>query len=107
VEATEPVLPPSTDGSVVLDIGGDVGALVLHVDKSLDGVEIDLFGSGSDVPYVHSAVRARHLASGTSYAAVYPDLPAGDYVVAAHGSVPPTTVTITGGRITESGLADA
>jgi hypothetical protein len=100
---TEAVLPPSTDGSVVLDVGGDVGALVLHTDATLDGVEIDLYRSDSIIPYVHSAVRARRLTTGTRFAAVYPDLPAGDYVIAAHGSVPPTAVTVDGGRVTEAG----
>jgi hypothetical protein len=103
VPVAEAVLPPSTDGSVVMELGGDIGALVLHTDAALDGAEIDLFLVGTDRPYVHSAVRARHLATGTRHAAVYPNLPAGDYVVAAHGSVAPLAVTIAGGRITEAG----
>ncbi len=45
-------LGPSQDGTVVLDIGGDVGALVLLTDASLLGAEIEinpLDASGGDV----------------------------------------------------------
>ena len=99
--APEAVLPPSRDGSVILELGGDVGALVLYTDAALDGAEIDLLVAGTARPLVHSAVRARHLEDGTVHAAVYPEVPAGDYVVAAHGSVPPIPVTVEGGRVTE------
>jgi hypothetical protein len=99
--APEAKLPPSRDGSVVMDIGGDIGALVLYTDPELDGAEIDLFEPGSPQPFVHSAVRPRLLTGGTTHAAVYPGLRAGSYVVAAHGAVPATPVVIEGGRITE------
>jgi hypothetical protein len=99
--AAEPTLAPSRDGSVLMEVGGDIGALVLYTERALDGSEIDLFAAGSDRPFVHSAVRARHLVDGTLHAAVYPGVPAGDYVIAAHGSVGPIPVTIAGGRVTE------
>ena len=84
-----------------MEVGGDIGALVLYTGAALDGAEIDLFAVGSDRPFVHSAVRARHLVGGTCHAAVYPGVPAGDYVIAAHGDVAPIPVTVVGGRITE------
>jgi hypothetical protein len=101
VRAVEPTLPPSRDGSVVMEVGGDIGALVLYTDAALAGAEIDLIAVGSDRPFGHSAVRARHLVGGTCHAAVYPGLPAGDYVIAAHGEVGVRSVTVVGGRITE------
>jgi hypothetical protein len=97
----EPVLPPSTDGSVVLELGAGLGALVLYTEAGLEGSEIDLFRSGEDRPFVHSAVRARNLSGGTVHAAVYPDLPAGEYVIAAHGTVGSLPVSVPGGRVTE------
>jgi hypothetical protein len=84
-----------------MEVGGDVGALVLYTAAGLDRAEIDLFVPGSDHPFVHSAVRARHLVDGTCHAAVYPGLPAGEYIIAAHGGVGPIPVTIEGGRVTE------
>jgi hypothetical protein len=97
----EPVLGPSTDGSVVLELGVGLGALVLYTEAELDGDEIDLFRRGEDRPFVHSAVRARDLVGGTVHAAVYPDVPAGEYVIAAHGAVGPLPVSVPGGLVTE------
>lgn len=90
-------LPPSWDGSVVLDIGGDIGALVLYVSGSAVGKEIDLDPEDPTGPHIHSAVRERKLAIGTSFAAVYPALPAGYYFVEGSGQ----RVAIEGGRVTE------
>jgi hypothetical protein len=54
-------LAPSWEGSVVLDIGEDVGALLLHTSPSLLGHEIDLIPEDPCIPRTHSAVRERHL----------------------------------------------
>ena len=91
----EPHLPPSWGGSVVLDIGGDVGALMLRTPPSMDGDEIDLTPDDEDLPHTHSAVRERRLGSDVSYAAVYPSLRAGTYTVEHSGQ----QVTIVGGAV--------
>lgn len=93
----ESPLAPSWDGSVVLDIGGDVGALLLRVPSEMDGREIDLFPEDPNLPHTHSAVRERHLPSGNSYAAVYPALRAGHYTIEGSGQ----RITIIGGKVTE------
>ena len=89
-------LPPSWDGSVVLDIGGDVGALVLRVPPVLDRQEIDLVPDDPTLPHTHSAVRERDLAAGVDYAAVYPSLKAGSYTIEGSRQ----RVSIEGGRVT-------
>jgi hypothetical protein len=96
-------LEPSGDGTVVLEIGGEIGALVLHTPDELNGTEIDIFRCGEDRPAMHSAVRARHLPGGHVHAAVYPTVPEGDYVVASVGTLPELPVTIRGGYVTEVG----
>ena len=48
----------------------------------------------------HSMVRERGTAAGTSYAAVYPGVPAGTYTVWRDHDTPAGTVTIDGGRVT-------
>jgi len=93
----EVALPPSRQASVVLDIGGDVGALVLHVSADMLDQEIDLDPIDQARPHTHSAVRARHVGTQVLYAAVYPGLLAGSYTVEGSGQL----VTIEGGRITE------
>ena len=99
---TESVAGPSGPGTVVLELGADVGALVLLTPAELDGREIEI--SRDAVPgarRTHAQVRPRHMAAGTRYAAVYPDLPAGGYTVwAADQTSPAGRVLITGGRVT-------
>jgi hypothetical protein len=94
---SESQLPPSWDGSVVLDIGGDVGALMLRTPPALNGREIDLDPDDESAPHTHSAVRERRLLGGVAYAAVYPSLKAGQYTVVDTGQ----RVTIMGGEVTE------
>ena len=98
---TESVAGASGPGTVVLELGADVGALVLLTPAELDGREIEI--SRDAVPgarRTHSQVRPRHMAAGTRYAAVYPDLPAGAYTIWADEHHPAGRVVITGGRVT-------
>jgi hypothetical protein len=72
---------------VLLDIGEEVGALVLYTSPALHSHEIEvcpLHAPGA--PRVHSAVLERHINGRTVYAAVYPELQAGDYQVCSPGS---------------------
>ena len=97
---TESVAGPSGPGTVVLELGADVGALVLLTPAELDGREIEI--SRDAVPgarRTHSQVRPRHMPAGTKYAAVYPDLPAGAYTIWADEQRSAGRVVITGGRV--------
>lgn len=91
-----PTLGP---GSVVLDIGDGVGALVLHAPAGLDGQEIEISPAGG-ARRTHSRVRPRHIGPRVLYAAVYPGLAAGDYTLWRDASTPAGTVTITSGQVT-------
>ena len=98
---TEPVLGPSGSGSVVLNVGPGVGALVLHTAADLDGHEIEI--SPHDIPAArrtHSQVLERRAGGGVQYAAVYPELAAGDYTIWRDATVPAGTVTIDEGSVT-------
>ena len=98
---TEAVAGPSGPGTVVLELGADVGALVLFTPAELDGREIEI--SRDDAPAgrrTHSQVRPRHMPTETKYAAVYPDLPAGPYTIWADESRGAGRVVIAGGRVT-------
>jgi hypothetical protein len=99
---SETVLPPSWNGTVVLDIGNDVGALVLHASGEWLGREIDLLSDDRSVPHIHSAVRERRSLHGSSYAAIYPQLQAGRYTVEDSRQ----RLTIFGGRVTEIELVE-
>ncbi len=109
----EPVLGPSSAGSVVLELGDTVGVLVLEATVELNGREIEISPVNGthdhdhhhDQPHAHahrthSMVRERGTAAGTSYAAVYPGLAVGTYTVWRDHDTPVGTVTIDGGRVT-------
>ena len=66
----------------LLDLGPGVGALVLHAAPEMDGREIEVspLGAGAPAHRTHSRVRPRKTGDETQYAAVYPQLAAGDYV---------------------------
>jgi hypothetical protein len=98
---TEPIAGPSGLGTVVLELGADVGALILFTPADMDGWEIEI--SRADDPgarRTHSQVRQRHVATVTKYAALYPGLRAGQYTIWSDGQRPATTTVITGGQIT-------
>jgi hypothetical protein len=98
----ESVPGPSRAGSVVLDLGAGVGALILDTPAELSGREIEISpaADGAHARRTHSLVRQRRTGAGTSYAAVYPGLAAGDYTVWRDALTPAGTVTIDGGRVT-------
>jgi hypothetical protein len=94
-------LPPSGHGTVVLDIGGDVGALVVHATGQLDGAEIELARRGELQAFVHTEVRERRLPEATVYAGVFPAVAVGEYTLLGLDGRPDHDVTITSGRVTE------
>lgn len=94
-------LGPSQDGSVLLDIGGDVGALILHTPADLLGAEIEISPDGDDARRRHVAVRERRGPGPTRYAAIYPALHAGAYTLWGLHGEPALKVDITGGAVTE------
>jgi hypothetical protein len=97
----EPAHGPSASGSVVLQLGPGIGALVLHTPPELDGTEIEISraDAGPAARRTHSQVRPRVTPGGRQYAAVYPDLAAGDYTVWRGASTPALSVTVDGGRV--------
>jgi len=98
---TEPAAGPSGHGTVVMELGGDIGALVLYTPEDLDGREIEISRDGDPgARRTHSQVRRRHMGGVTTYAAVYPDLLAGTYTIWTDEQDAAATVVITGGEIT-------
>lgn len=94
-------------GSVVLDIGGERGAAIVHAPPSLDGFEIEIRRRGTAWDGTHVAVRPRRIPDGVVYAALFPELVQGEYEVRVRGTAPhdpPTTVAIRGGRVSEAHL---
>jgi hypothetical protein len=94
-------------GSVVLDIGGDRGAAIVRTPPSLDGLELEIRRRGTAWDGTHVAVRPRRIPDGVVYAALFPELPQGDYEVRVRGGVPDgtaATVSVQGGRVSQAHL---
>jgi hypothetical protein len=72
---------PSYDGAVMIDVGPGAGALVIHAPATMLGTEIEVTALDHGHPHTHVEVRERRLPSGTFYAAVFPSLAAGSYLV--------------------------
>jgi hypothetical protein len=97
----EPTLPPSGHGTVLLDIGDDVGALVVHTPPAFAGTEIELARHGETNAFVHTEVRERRLPDGSVHAGVFAAVVSGDYTLLGTGGRPSSDVTITAGGVTE------
>lgn len=93
---------PTGVGSVVLDVGGEVGALILYTPAAAAGAEIEISAPGGR--RTHACVRERRGGQGTRYAAVYQGLAAGDYTIWGESGTPLARVRVTGGRITQHDL---
>lgn len=91
--------------TLVLDIGGDVGALVLVTGPDLAEQEIEISpGTDAATPRSHNVVHARRGPAGVAHTAVFPSVPAGHYTVWRNDGTPYATVTIHGGQVTEHDL---
>ena len=96
--AVAEVVPASND-NLLLDIGADTGALIIHAAVDRDQAEIEISPSGSEHARTHNIVRRREAVSGAVYAAVFPALTAGNYVVWRDAATPAGAVIVHGGRV--------
>lgn len=76
--------PSSLDGSgartgLLLDIGDGVGGLVVRADRTWDGLEIEVSPVCADRARTHAVVHEHAAPTGAIYAAVFVELPAGEY----------------------------
>lgn len=91
--------------SLVLDIGGDIGALVVHTGPEHSEREVEISpGADHDAPRSHNVVHPRRGAGTIAYTAVFPSVPAGTYTIWRDAHSPHATITIHGGRVTEHRL---
>jgi hypothetical protein len=89
-------------GAVVLDVGGEVGALVLLAPETSRGLEIEISRLHEpSAPRQHVAVHPRFLGDRVVHAAVYADLVEGDYVLWSPDGEAVLSVSVTGGAVHE------
>jgi hypothetical protein len=86
---------------VVLEIGPGVGALIVHTDSAMHGVEIEISPSGDDSRRSHKQVLERSLGERSAYTAVFDQLSAGTYTLWTDGVTRVRDVAVQGERIAE------
>ncbi len=124
--------PFAGQGPVLLDIGGDVGAIVLRLPASMHGAEIEILSvEGAGEPghphtdphdhqedehpdddrshahdggphHRHVAVVERPTAAGPQFIAVFPDVHEGSYLLREHDGSVSLRLEVTGGTVTEA-----
>jgi hypothetical protein len=94
-------LAPSGQGTVMLDIGAGIGALVVYTPPGCHGQEIEVSPVDDATTRTHAAVRARYVRGGVCYSVVIDKLPAGRYTVWRDETNALDVVEIVGGAVTE------
>jgi hypothetical protein len=87
--------------NIVLDIGGDIGALMIYTDARLRGKEIEISPKSQPTQRTHTAILERHIADRVTFVGVFPALQAGDYYLWSNTPAPVGEVTIVGGAVAE------
>jgi hypothetical protein len=89
------------DEPVVLEIGGELGALIVYTDPSLLHQEIEISPSGDDDRRSHKDVLERVVGGRSFYTAVFDRIPDGEYTL-WHDDTPRTRGTrVAAGAIAE------
>jgi hypothetical protein len=94
-------LAPSGQGTVVLNIGSGVGALIVHTPGGLHGHEIEVSPVADPAIRTHAVVRARYIRGGVSWSMVIDHLAEGRYTVWRDPITPMAEVDVRGGAVTE------
>jgi hypothetical protein len=84
----------------MLDIGGDVGAMVATMSPDAAGLEVHLRSALEPAVTIHTGVWERHVGDRTVTAAVFCELVEGIYWVLDGTGMPVRRVEITGGQLT-------
>lgn len=86
---------------VVLDIGGDIGALIVHTDAAMHGVEIEVSATGADHDRTHKDVLEREIRGSPAYTAVFDGLLEGTYTLWVEGVPRARDVAIDGAAVAQ------
>jgi hypothetical protein len=86
---------------VMLELGDDVGALLLYTGPELHGREVEISASGTAGRRSHKQVHRRMVQGRTVHAAVFDQLGAGEYTLWLDGFPQASCVHVDAGAITE------
>jgi hypothetical protein len=86
---------------VVLDIGGSLGALIVHTDAGMVGVEVEISATASDGERAHKEVLEREIEGRPAYTAVFDKVRAGSYTLWVDDVARERDVVVVGGAVAE------
>jgi len=89
-----------TSGSaVVLDIGGDIGAVIVYLGDQPVGPELDIRPTGDDLGRFHTGVHDRVIVGVTTRVAVFPEVRAATYELLDRDGEPFAVLEAVGGEV--------
>jgi hypothetical protein len=94
----------ATGVSPLLDIGGDVGALVVYLAGPVPGDELQACPTGQVARRFHTGVHQWRRAEHELYVAVFPEVVAGVYDVLDEWCAPMARIEVAGGQVSEVNL---
>ncbi len=86
---------------VAIDIGGEVGALIVHTDPEMHGIEIEISPAGEDGNRSHKQVLERKIDQRPAFTAVFDGLQAGRYTLWVDDEPRAREVAVEGAAIAE------
>lgn len=101
--SAEAVRPTSPSQAALVDVGGERGALVVWTSPADEGVEVEVHPDGHPDERTHVWVLPRQVAGGVRFAALFPSLAAGTWVLLDEGGRECRRVDVTPGTVTEVG----
>ena len=91
--------PAPRGGPVVMDIGGDIGGLIVRLDDSLEGTELPIEFDEDPRRDIHTGVWRRSLGEDTVVVAVFPELREGSYRIHPGNDHAGAQLEIIGGQV--------
>ena len=95
---------PSAGSSVVLDIGGDSGAVVVYLPAVPRGGELEMRPAGDPTGRFHTGVHLRPVGGVRIPVAVFPTVRAGRYELLDDRLAPIASLIVRGGEVTDLDL---
>ena len=86
---------------VILDIGEEMGALIVHTDADMHGVEVEISATGQDHERSHKDVLEREINGRPAFTAVFDKVREGSYTLWVNDLARAREVTVTGGAVSE------
>ena len=86
---------------VVLDIGGELGALIVHTDAAMLGTEVEISPTGEDELRSHKDVLQREINGRAAYTAVFDKVSAGSYTLWVNDRPRARDVAVVAGAVAE------